>query len=252
MNPWLYLCYVKDNFSKQADLYASYRPAYPAALFDFIFQHVTNKKAAWDCATGNGQTAKELCRHFTQVFATDISQKQLNNAHQAENISYSIQPAEQTNFPDHTFDLITVSQALHWFDFDKFYKEVRRVGKPGSWLSVWMYSLLRITPEIDKIIENYHFDTLSSYWDKERKYVDNNYTTIGFPFDEIKTPAFSIGYEWTIRDLEGYLDTWSALQKFVAANNYSPVPELIRSIEPFWKAERMKIRFPVVMKMGRI
>lgn len=208
-------------------MYANYRPAYPKELFDFIFIHIKNKGAAWDCATGNGQTAKELASYFEKVLATDISQKQLDNAFKADNIFYSVQPAEQTNFADDTIDLVTVSQALHWLDFDKFYTEVRRVGKPGSWIAVWVYSLLRISPEINEIMATYHFDTLEKYWDNERKFVDDNYTTVPFPFEEIKTPPF------------------------IAANNYNPVPELIKTIQPSWKGEKMKITFPLHMRMGK-
>jgi SAM-dependent methyltransferase len=243
---------VKDNFSKQAAVYAKYRPDYPEELFHFILGHVKQKEAAWDCATGNGQTAKELASRFQKVFATDISQKQLDNAHKADNIVYSVQPAEQTGFANQQFDLITVSQALHWFHFDRFYAEVNRVAKPGSWIAVWMYSLLRISPNIDKLVDEYHFQTIEKYWDSERKYVDNNYTTVPFPFAEIRTPAFSIEYSWTLDDLEGYFNTWSALQKFITANNYNPVPELIKIIQPFWKEEKMKIIFPVYMRMGKI
>jgi len=243
---------MKDNFSAQADLYAKYRPAYPQELFDFILKHPGEKKNAWDCATGNGQSAKVLARHFETIFATDISQKQIDLAEKGVNIFYSVQPAEQTGFPDNTFDLVTVSQALHWFNFKKFYGEVTRTGKSGSWLAVWMYPLLRISKEIDAIIGNYHFETLGKYWDNERKYVDNNYATIPFPFPEIKTPVFSIEYYWTLEELGGYLNTWSALQKFIAVNNYNPVPGVIEKIKPFARNKRLKIVFPLYVRMGQI
>src|ERR1700674_1499230 len=109
---------MKDNFSQYAELYAKYRPSYPQELYDFILTQVNHKQAAWDCGTGNGQTAIVLSGYFEKVFATDISQRQLENAYPAANIFYSVQPAERTDFPDKTFDLITVSQALHWFQFD--------------------------------------------------------------------------------------------------------------------------------------
>lgn len=243
---------MKDNFSQQADLYASYRPAYPPELFEFILQHISNRQAAWDCATGNGQTAKELSCCFEKVFATDISRRQLDRAIPAANILYSVQPAEQTGFDNDSFDLVTVSQALHWFDFEKFYKEVKRVGKPGSWIAAWMYSLLRISNDIDKIIETYHFETLKAYWDPERKYVDEQYTTIPFPFEEIATPSFIISYDWSLSDLEGYLHTWSALQKFITAENDDPVPGLIATIRPLWQGTKMQVRFPLRLRMGRI
>ncbi len=243
---------MKDNFSKQSAGYAKYRPAYPQQLYDFIFQHVRNKQAAWDCATGNGQAAKELAKGFDKVYATDISQKQIDNAVQQSNIFYSVQPAEKTDFPDNSFDLITVAQALHWFRFDDFYKEVTRVAKANSIFAGWTYSLLRISKEIDALIEDHHNNTLGNYWDEERKYVNEEYRTIPFPFKKLVSPGFAISYEWTHEELEGYFNTWSALQKFIAAKNYNPVSELMTRIKTFWDHEKMKINFPIHLLIGKI
>lgn len=243
---------MKDNFSKQSAGYAKYRPAYPLQLYDFIFQHVKNKQTAWDCATGNGQAAKELAKVFDKVYATDSSQKQIDNAVQQSNIFYSVQPAERTNFPDNSFDLVTVAQALHWFRFNDFYKEVTRVAKANSVFAGWAYSLLRISKEIDPLIEDYHYNTLGNYWDEERKYVDEEYRTIPFPFNKMNTPEFIITYEWTLAELEGYFNTWSALQKFISARQYNPVEKLITHIKTSWKEEKMRVNFPIHLLIGRI
>jgi ubiquinone/menaquinone biosynthesis C-methylase UbiE len=244
---------MKDNFSKQADIYAKYRPTYPQELFDFILNNVKNKQVAWDCGTGNGQAAKELAKYFEKVFATDISHKQIDNAHRSSNIFYSIQPAEQTNFHDNTFDLITVSQALHWFKADNFYAEVKRVAKPGAWLAIWMYNLPSVSTEIDELVNKQLYkNTLGKYWDYERKYVDDNYTTLSFPFNEIETPVFKMQLEWTLKELEGYINSWSALQKFIEVNQFSPVDQLLKQIHPIWKNEKMKIVFPVYIRMGQV
>ena len=171
----------------------------------------------------------------------------------AENIFYSVQPAEQTNFSDNTFDLITVSQALHWFQFDKFYTEVKRVAKPGAWIAAWTYTLLNISSEIDAIITvHFYKNTLGQYWDKERKYVDEQYSTIPFPFKEIKTPVFKIHFEWTLQELEGFFNTWSALQKYITTNHVNPVENVIKEIQPYFMKEKMKIVFPVHLRMGQI
>jgi len=243
---------MKDNFSSQSAGYVRYRPVYPQQLYDFIFQHIADKQAAWDCGTGNGQAAKELAKVFDKVYATDISPKQIENAIRDDNIFYSVQQAERTNFPDNSFDLITVAQALHWFRFDDFYSELKRVAKPNAVFAAWTYSLLRISNEIDSLIGEHHFNILGNYWDAERKYVDEEYRNIPFPFTKINTPFFSIEYEWTTEELEGYLNTWSGLQKFIAANQYNPVDELMIRIKPFWKQEKMQIRFPVHLLIGRI
>ena len=243
---------MKDNFSKQAARYATYRPVYPTALYEFILEQIQHRQLAWDCGTGNGQCAIELSRYFEKVYATDISQKQIDHAPKADNIFYSVQPAESTHFPDSAFDLITVAQALHWFKFEAFYKEVTRVAKNGCIFTAWSYSLLNITPEIDELIKDYHFNTMHDYWDAERKYVDDGYSTLPFPFDHIDTPRFHISYQWTMRDLEGYLNTWSALQKFIEVNGYNPVPQLMSRINGFWRTGTMNINFPVHMLMTRI
>lgn len=248
-----YLLQMKDNFSKRADIYARHRPAYPPELFDFILGYVVKKETAWDCGTGNGQAAKELCRYFKKVLATDISEKQIANAHKAENIFYSVQRAEKTDFADNSVDLITVATAFHWFDFENFFAEVKRVGTANSLLAVWAYSLLRISSDVDKLVDQYYSQTLKGYWDEERKYVDENYTTIPFPFEEIKAPLFQIEVNWSVEDLEGYLDTWSSLQKFIAENNYNPVEGLVKKIRPVWgPEEKRKIIFPVFLRLGKI
>lgn len=244
---------VKDKFSKQAETYAKYRPGYPKELFDLILNHTQTREAALDCATGNGQTAKELANNFIKVFATDISQTQLDNAVKAENIFYSCQPAEHTTFEENTFDLITVSQALHWLDIENFYDEVKRVAKPGGVIAAWMYSLASISPPIDELINKRHYrETLGNYWDYERKYVDDNYSTIPFPFSEITVPPIQMTLYWSLDELKGYLESWSALQNFISANQYSPVDELVKNIRPYWKEEKMKIIFPLYLRMGKV
>ena len=243
---------MKDNFSRQADTYAKYRPTYPQELFDFIFSCIKNNDAAWDCGTGNGQAAKELSKHFKKVYATDISQKQIDKAYKSDNIIYSLQPAEQTNFTDNSFDLIAISQALHWFKFEEFYAEVKRVVKNNGIIAAWCYSLPTISKEIDHIINTELYkNTLGQYWDDERQYVDDHYTTIPFPFEEIKSPPFQIISEWTVNDLQGYINSWSALQKFITTNNYNPVDKFIEQVRPYWK-EKIKIVFPVHLRMGVI
>ena len=210
----------KDLFSTQSREYAAFRPTYPATLYEFIFQHLREKKCAWDCATGNGQVAHFLANHFEKVFATDISQQQLDQAIRKENIIYSISPAEKTSFPDNQFDLITVGQALHWFDRDKFYDEVKRVGKPGSILAVWGYAFINIEPVIDEIIVKFYHDTVGPYWDPARKLVEEEYKSITFPFEEIPTPGFFISTHWTLAHLAGYLESWSATQKYIKAHRH--------------------------------
>ena len=156
---------MKDNFSDKSELYAKFRPSLPIELFDYLIEMVPARENAWDSATGNGQSAYLISNFFKNVYATDISEEQLKNAAQSENIHYSKQSAEQTDFEDNFFDLIIVSQAIHWFDFDRFFNEAKRVLKPNGILAVAGYDLPRLSPEINLIIDNLYKEILDGFWD---------------------------------------------------------------------------------------
>lgn len=241
----------KDRFSQHARQYATFRPTYPKALYDFIFSHTKKFDAAWDCGTGNGQVARDLVLKFKKVYATDISEKQLANAYQAPTIFYSTS-GEATNFPDHQFDLITVAQAIHWFDIPKFYEEVKRVATNDAVLAVWGYSLLSISPAMDEIVNHFYTQVVGTYWDAERKLIDQQYKTIPFPFEEIETREFKFSVDWTLEEFRGYISTWSAVQKYIGADQLNPVDDFMKAIRPLWNDERQTINFPLFMRLGRV
>ncbi len=244
---------MKDRFSEASAAYARYRPDYPAALFTFINSFVNEKELAWDCGTGNGQTAVVLSNYYKQVCATDISGSQLSQAPVVENINYLQASANQVPLAENCVDLVTVSQALHWFDFSTFYQEVKRVGKPAAIIAVWTYSLLHISEEIDSLISNFHFNTLHDYWDPERKWVNEGYQTIPFPFQTIDTPPFYIEVDWNKEQLAGYIKTWSAVKKYISDKKQDPVETLMGQILSHWKEGTIKKAvFPLHLKMGYI
>ena len=245
---------AKDLFSNQASLYAQYRPGYPPELFHYILQHVKNKQQAWDCATGNGQAAVELTKYFDKVTATDISEKQLQQAQPLEKITYSISTAEQTPFADNSFDCITVAQAYHWFKFDAFAKEVMRVAKPDAIVAIWGYSLVVCEDEaLNTLINTFYRETVGAYWDKERRYVDEHYTTVPFPYELLPAKEFQINVQWNKQQLIGYFNTWSSVQHFIKANAHNPVNELAILIEAAWKGDDQKnFYFPLFLKLGRV
>ena len=244
---------MKDNFSAAADQYARYRPGYPNELFAYLQTITPGTENAWDCATGNGQAAQKLAAIFTQVYATDISQEQLNNAVQLPNISYSLQPAEKTNFPSRYFDLVMVAQAIHWFDFEKFYAEVRRTAKKDALLVVAGYGRISISPVVDRVIEDFYHNIVGPYWDKERRYIDENYQTIPFPFEPIETPVFSNQYEWTFEQLTGYLKTWSAVKHYQKDKNQDPLLLIEAPLKSAWdEPGKRTVQFPLLLRVGKI
>lgn len=242
---------MKDYFSGHSKIYATFRPTYPDELYRFILGHLTSFDAAWDCATGNGQVAHVLAGQFEKVYATDISRSQLEHAVQVNNIFYSVGPAEKTTFPDQSFDLITVAQALHWFNQPAFYSEVKRTAKPGAWLAAWGYSNCFVNEEINVHFKKFYHDTVGLYWDDARQQVEDEYKNIHFPFEEVLAPKFYIKLSWTAEAFAGYLTSWSATQKFIKANRYNPVPEVMEHIAPLWP-EPLTVTFPLFLRLGQI
>ncbi len=244
----------KDHFSTQATDYAKYRPNYPDALFAYLATLAPAHELAWDCGTGTGQAALSLVPHFEKIIATDPSAKQIAHATPHEKIEYRIAPAEHTDIAPHAIDLITVAQALHWFDFEKFYAEVRRVLKPGGVLAVWCYTLLESEPRVDAILNEFYHGAVGPYWPAERKLLENNYSDIPFPLQQITAPRFYMEAYWSLEDLFGYLGTWSSVQRFIAQHGSDPHEQIRERLTEAWgeAAETKLVKWPLHLKVGRL
>jgi ubiquinone/menaquinone biosynthesis C-methylase UbiE len=245
---------LKDRFSEQAKNYALYRPVYPEELFTYIISFVKEKEIAWDCATGNGQSAVSLSRYFKKVFATDISQKQLQQATRKDNIEYIVCPAETTPFQENLFDLITISQAYHWLNWQQFHDEAMRVGKPNCVVAIWMYDLISSQQEdLKKLIQQFYKNITGPYWDAERRHIDDHYANVLFNFEPLPSKEFFIETRFTPEQLLGYFSTWSATQNFIKANGYSPVENIRDDLYKIWLGEETRsFLFPVILKIGKI
>lgn len=242
----------KDYFSTQADIYAKYRPNYPNSLYDYLLSLTPERQMAWDCATGNGQVAVVLANHFTEVVATDASQAQINHAQAHPKVNYRVATAESSGLATNSADLITVAQALHWFNFENFYTEVHRVAKSGGVLAVWGYELCEVTPEIDALFMHYYNTILDGFWAKEREHVEKRYSDVPFPFREIIAPDFYIELHYTLADFAGYLFSWSATQKYLQKQGHNPLELILPQLAAAWgNADEVRtVRFPVFMRVG--
>jgi SAM-dependent methyltransferase len=243
----------KDHFSETAAGYASFRPRYPDALFEFLAKISPRRKSAWDCATGSGQAAVGLAVHFNEVIATDASAEQIAHAVPHDRIKYRVAPAEESGLTAGSIDLVTVAQALHWFDLPAFFREVERVLVPGGILAVWAYQLFYIQPEIDEIIRTYYADTVGPYWPPERKMVEEGYRSISLPFADLEVPPFEIEWPITLAELGGYLRTWSASRRYLADRGHDPVTDLLPLLAEVWgdPGAARQMRSPLRLRAGR-
>lgn len=245
-----------DYFSAQADDYVKYRPHYPESLFEYLATTTPTHELAWDCGTGNGQAALSLTTYFQQIVATDASEKQITHAFQHDRIRYQVTPAEHTSLEANSVDLITVGQALHWFNFELFYQEVQRVLKPSGAIAVWCYGLFTIpsgTAPLQQTLQEY-YQAIESFWPEQRELVEKQYQTIPFPFAEVSPPSFSMTCEWNVDQLIGYLGTWSATQRFIQQQGIDAIAELSQCIIQAWgsPSETKLISWPLSLRVGKV
>jgi SAM-dependent methyltransferase len=241
----------KDLFSVQAKDYAKYRPTYPPELFQFLSTISKKRNKVWDVGTGNGQAAIELSKYFDSVFATDPSEKQIAEAAQAPNITYKVEAAETPTVEN--VDLITVAQAFHWFKHDQFAEACKKVAAPNCHLVVWSYAICSITPEVDAAVEKLYNGLLGPYWEKERKLVENGYSTVVMPFTEITPPKIDMSIDWSFEQFSGYLKTWSALQTYLKTNSTTKIEEAFADIAYAWGIqEKRKITWPMNVRIWAI
>jgi len=241
----------KDHFSKQAADYAKFRPRYPHEMFEYLGSLAPSRKLAWDCGTGNGQAAVGLASVFDRVIATDASEKQISNAQAHERVEYRVARAEESALESASIDLIMVAQALHWFDLDRFYDEVRRVLKKNSVLAASAYNLLHIEPAIDEVINRYYYEVVGPFWPPERVLIEK-FEELPLPFSEIQAPSFEMIGQWNLEHLVGYLRSWSATQRFIAANKRDPLEAIADDLRAAWDdpGQMRKVVWPLILRVG--
>ena len=243
----------KDLFSHASQQYSAYRPHYPQAFFSYLYSMSMQHQTAWDCATGNGQAAVKLADYFSQVIATDASQKQIDNAQSKKGVLYRVATAEHSSITTNSIDLITVAQALHWFNIEKFSSEVNRVLKSDGILAVWTYNLLSIQDNIDTVINHLYHTILADCWTEERKIVENNYQSIQFPLQEVTTNKFAMTSLWNLTQLTGYLNTWSAVNCYQKKHTINPVKLVYPELLALWgKPENTReVTWPLSIRLWK-
>ena len=223
-----------DKFSDGSDRYRRARPAYPPELIARLARLAPGRKLAWDSGTGNGQAALALAEHFEAVFATDPSPQQIAEAVPAERVTYKVEAAEEVSLPDDSADLVVAAQAMHWYDLDRFYAQVRRVLRPGGLLAAIGYAWFHIDPEIDAAIEESLLEPMRDHWSPRNSLLWDGYRGIPFPGSEIRMSPVAIHLDWSLPELMDYVLTWSATRSFLAEQGEGPLIAARRTLERLW------------------
>lgn len=245
---------IEEIFDRVADGYASFRPQYPAALFDLVSSYCANRGLAWEVGCGSGQATAELATRFDRVEASDPAPSAIAHAPSIPGVHFSVGRAESSSLADGQVDLVASAQSAHWFDMPAFAEEARRVAAPKAIVALWTYNRPRIDPEVDSILDHLYFDLLKGCWDPRRAHVDSMYATLLFPFEEIEVSAPNITMEWTRDHLLGYLRTWSAVQTYAKRQGEDPVGCIEPDLAKAWSAPDQPriVQCQVGLRLGRI
>lgn len=242
-----------DPFGTQAGAYARFRPAYPAHVFEQLAARAPTRHAALDCGAGSGQATQHLARLFDLVAATDVSASQLKQAPRRPNVGYLRTRVEALCLAPHTFDLIIATQAVHWFDLPPFYEEVHRVSRAGAVVCFMGYGRAHLAGALGSHVAAFYDAMFGRYFNAERRYVEENYRTLPFPFDEISGPEFHMDLNWRLSDLDGFVETWSSLQEYRRDTERDPLPDFMHRARALWGGDDNEVRparFDGFMRLG--
>lgn len=246
---------MTSHFASVAREYANFRPGYPDELFTWLAREVSARHAVWDCGCGSGQASRALAGYFDEVFATDVAPEQIAAAKPHPRVRYSVGSAERSGLPDASVNLVTVAQALHWFDADAFYEEARRVARPGALLAVWTYPRPEfIEQEPDRVFLHFYSSVVGPYWPPERKHVEDRYESLPFPANELAHPSFGLELNWDLEQVLGYVSSWSATARYREELGEDPVPLLREALRAVWpeSAATKTLRMPLVLRVARL
>lgn len=232
---------TRKLFDDKSDIYAQARPRYPDTLYQWLVRVCPQHQSVWDVGCGSGQAAIDLCNFFETVQATDVSTSQIANAPSCDGVSFSVQPAEATNFADASFDAVCVAQALHWFDYQRFWPEVQRVLKPEGIFAAWGYTESHIAPAIDEVLNKTFFSKLQPYWVRQNRLLWNNYKNVTFPFERLKVPEIEMTVKWSAEQFFNYLHSWSATRLCMDDEGDAFFRESFRKVGSLWGAESKRV-----------
>lgn len=241
-----------NKFSYDPSQYTDFRPQYPELLFEYL-KNLVGEGLVLDCGCGSGQGTQGLSHYFKCVIATDLSFELLSQATAFPNVYYIQSSAEQLPIRSNSLDLICVAQAIHWFSFNDFYREVRRVLKPNGVIAAWCYNQAVIDPTIDSVINKVYLKiTNSQNPSRERQYLYDHYQTLPFPFDQISAPDFNMTVNWNLKQWLGYMSTWPGILEYQKKFDIDLVSEIKEELIVNWGDPLSKklITWPIHLLVG--
>ncbi|XP_077240191.1 uncharacterized protein LOC143881079 [Tasmannia lanceolata] len=202
------------------------------------------------------------------MIGTDASAEQLAHAHKLPNIRYqhttsimTVDELEHNIAPQGTVDVVTVAQALHWFDLPTFYQQVNwALRRPHGVLAVWCYTEPQVNDSVDTVFWRLYSNS-ACFWAPARKMVDDEYKSLDFPFKPVEGLDHTGPVKFEAKklmDLDMYLTyirSWSAYQTAREQGVELLSEEVIEDFRRAWGEDgssTQSVRYPVHLRIGRV
>ncbi|XP_037567007.1 putative methyltransferase DDB_G0268948 [Dermacentor silvarum] len=208
-------CFVGGDLSAQ---YKVARPVVPPAMVADIVEYANQTVSCKDgvcvdVGCGPGQSTERFCPHFRKVVGTDISETQISIARAActaKNVSFQVANAECLPFDAGTVALVSTVNALHWFHWNSFFAEVRRVLVDGGVFCPTLYRLRAVAePGLDKCFEEFRHQEFEGYLTAQHDFWTYGYEKTEVPFSDVRKEEFSVKEKTALSAVMACVRTWS-------------------------------------------
>ncbi|KAL1479633.1 hypothetical protein MTO96_051691 [Rhipicephalus appendiculatus] len=208
-------CFVGGDLSAK---YKLARPVVPPAMVADIVEYANETVSCKDglcvdVGCGPGQSTELFCPHFRKVVGTDISETQIGLARAActaKNVSFEVSNAESLPFDDGTVALVSTVNALHWFRWDAFFAEVRRVLVDGGVFCPSLFRLRAVAePGLEDCLEEFRYQEFKGYLTAQHDFWTYGYENTDVPFSDVRKKDFVVNEMTTLSAVLACVRTWS-------------------------------------------
>ncbi|WP_028518144.1 class I SAM-dependent methyltransferase [Ruminococcus flavefaciens] len=203
------------DFGKTSKGYAKYRDIYPKEFYKKLVDcgiGVSGQKCL-DLGTGTGVIPRNMYQYGAEWTGTDISENQIAQARllasaNKMDIDFQVVSAEENDFPDESFDIITACQCFWYFDTKELAPRLAKMLKKDGRLVVmqmaWLPNEDRIAGLSEKLVLEYNPGWTGGGWEREPVHISDEMLE---SFDVVYRAGFDLNVHFTRESWNGRMKT---------------------------------------------
>jgi len=246
------------RFTGRVENYRQFRPRYPDAVAAVLEKECGLKSGSTivDIAAGTGILAQIFLERGNHVVAVEPNEEMraacATLVERYPRLRCVDGVAEATGLPSHAFDLITVGQALHWFDLKRARAEFARILRPDGWCAV-IYNERRLSGDgfhdaYEKLLRDFGID----YEVVQRQHLTAEKIQGFFAPAEMWRAAFPNAQLLTIEALEGRIVSSSYMPKPGHVRYAAMLAGIAKQFGEHQEGGAVRLEYECVVSYGRV